>query len=70
MNNGVGFWLGWKGDGGGGHCLLHGTHCTGKAVNSPINSLSGKTQGIYKSGQNSGNLEILLKHREFGLLKL
>ena len=31
-----------------------------------INSLSGKTHGIWKFCQNTGNLEILPKHREFG----
>ena len=29
-------------------------------------NLSGKTQGIWKFCQNTGNLEILPKHREFG----
>ena len=35
------------------------------------NSLSGKTQGVWKVCQNTGETQgSLLKHREFGLLEL
>ena len=46
-------------------------HCTGKTGKTKKKtSLSEKTQGIWKFCKNTGNLEILQKHREFGLRKL
>ena len=48
---------GGGGGGGGGGQLQYrqGTHGTGKTENGPKKSLSGKTQGIWKFCQNTGN---------------